>query len=220
MKQLFNIIILCLLPLAIVSCDNEDSPIGDTPGQEYEPFLKEGKTWKYGYYNPAGKQYMKSLVVRGDTAINGLTYKKIYDVSSDGYQYALREEGKKVYCKHQNYDTPQLLYDFGKNVGEIVSEMVTQDERSVVKVLSVDYVKSGDRLLRRMEVAEFHLPLNSQENDEGYELGRGIWIEGLGSFCGLDSPLSYPGNYWNFYSCWIGDDIIGVNELYWTGGIV
>jgi len=140
-------------------------------GQDYEPFLKEGKTWEYTHRQPSSEDYYNfSRVVRGDTTINDLTYKKIYDVSTDAYQYALREEGKKVYCVFQTKDTPQLIYDF------------------------------GDRLLRRMEVVEEYL-----ENDLVNGSSNGIWIEGLGSSCGLVSPVLLDGNYNTFHSCWVGN---------------
>ena len=185
-----------------------------TFGQEsYEPFLKEGKTWKYNHHDMRGTQYMYSLIVKGDTTINELAYKKIYDVSTDAYQYALREDGKKVFCKFQNSDTPKLLYDFGKNAGEAIGE----ENDIIVKVLSVDTVKSGDRLLRRMKVVEYQLD-DSSENYEDCESCYGTWIEGIGSFCGLVSPVGYPGNYENFYSCWIGDDMLGENQLFQATG--
>lgn len=176
----------------------------------YEPFLKEGKTWKYNHDNPfTGNSYMYSVVVRGDTVINDLTYKKIYDVSSDAYQYALREDGQIVYGKFQNSDTPKLLYDFGKNAGETVSEVTDNDWKTVVKVVSVDQVKYGDRLLRRMKVVEDYL-----ENDEVYDSNYSTWIEGIGSECDLTCPFRYDGNYNNFNSCWIGDEVLGDITLF------
>ncbi len=176
----------------------------------YEPFLKEGKTWKYSHDNPfTGNSYMYSVVVRGDTVINDLTYKKIYDVSSDAYQYALREDGKKVYGKFQNSDTPKLLYDFGKNAGETVSEVTDKDGETVVRVVSVDQVKYGDRLLRRMKVVEDYL-----ENDEVYDSNYSTWIEGIGSECDLTCPFRYDGNYNNFNSCWISDEVLGDITLF------
>ena len=183
-------------------------------GQEYEPFLLEGKTWKYIHSKPFSEEYYyKSLVVRGDTTINDLAYKKIYDVSTDAYQYALREEGKKVYCVFSTKDTPQLIYDFGKEAGEIVSEVVDKDSKTVLRVLAVDAVKYGDRLLRRMEVVEEYM-----ENDQLLESSEGIWIEGLGSSCGLVIPVLLAGNYNTFHSCWIGDEMLGENKLFWATG--
>ena len=181
-------------------------------GQDYEPLLKEGKTWKYTHSKPFSEDYYNySLIVRGDTTINDLAYKKIYDVSTDAYQFALREEGKKVYCKFPTKDTPQLIYDFGKEAGEIVREVMDIDSKTVLRVVAVDAVEYGDRLLHRMEVVE-------EFWDQGtlMESCEGVWIEGLGSSCGLVSPVQYLGNYNTFLSCQIGDDILGENELFWA----
>ncbi|MBP5777606.1 MAG: hypothetical protein J6W56_08670 [Prevotella sp.] len=179
-------------------------------GQDYEPLLKEGKTWKYTHNKPFSEDYYDfSLVVRGDTTINDLTYKKIYDVSTGAYQYALREDEKRVYCVFQTKDTPQLIYDFGKEAGEIVSEVADKDGKTIVRVVAVDAIKYGDRLLRRMEVVEEYL-----ENDQVIGSSNGIWIEGLGSSCGLVSPVQLPGNYNTFHSCWVGNEMLGENELF------
>ena len=206
MKKIIIIIVLALVPTILFA-------------YEYVPLLEEGKTWKYTHSKPFSEEYYnKSLVVKGDSTINGLTYKKIYDVSSDVYQYALREEEKRVYCVFPTKDTPQLIYDFGKEVGEIVSEEIYNNgisiSKTIVRVVAIDAVKYGDRILRRMEVVEEYL-----ENDQVLESGEGIWIEGLGSFCGLVSPVLLPGNYDTFYSCQIGDEMLGENELFWAKGL-
>lgn len=175
--------------------------------EPYEAFLKEGKIWNYTYKNPEGTQCMKSLIVRGDTTINDLAYKKIYDVSSDDYQYALREEGKRVYCKHQDSDTPVLLYDFSKNHGEKVSEEMNQEFRIVERVYEADLVKRGDYLLRRMTVIQYQISLDNTKSDGAKIIGIGRWVEGLGNLYGLDTPFDYGGNYYTFDSCWVGDEL-------------
>ena len=206
MKKIIIIIVLALVPTMSFADD-------------YVPLLEEGKTWKYTHSMPFSEEYYyKSLVVRGDTTINDLTYKKIYDVSSDVYQYALREEEKRVYCMFPNKDVPQLIYDFGKDVGEIVSEEIYNNgisiSKTILRVVGIDAIKYGGRILRRMEVIEEYL-----ENDQVLESSEGIWIEGLGSFCGLVSPVLLPGNNNTFYSCQIGDEMLGENELFWAKGL-
>ena len=73
------------------------------------------------------------------------------DESSGSYQYSLREDGKKVYCVYPSTESPVLLYDFGKEAGEVVSKESGADGKIVIKVLSVDAVNAGSRSLRRME---------------------------------------------------------------------
>jgi len=62
-----------------------------------------------------------------------------------------------------------------------------------------------------MEVVEEYL-----KNDQVLESSEGIWIEGLGSFCGLVSPVLLDGNYNTFHSCWVGNEMLGENELFWA----
>jgi hypothetical protein len=183
--------------------------------EPYEPFLREGKIWKYSYKNPAGTEYMQTLIVKGDTTIGGLIYKKIYDADTNTYQYALHEDGKKVYCKRQNNEMPKLLYDFGKNYGEKVSEEIGLDLRTIVRVIDAGKVKSGDYTLHRMWVSIYTAPLGYAKNGEIKALTNGRWIEGIGSIYGLDSPFVYDGNYFIFHSCWIGDKELGNNGLFY-----
>ena len=173
----------------------------------YVSFLKEGKTWNYSYKDHNGKQCMMSLIVRGDTTINGLAYKKIYNVNTNEYQYALREKGKKVYCKHLYDDTPKLLYDFSKNLGEKIGEKRDQDFRIVKRVYEADLVRRGDYLLRGMTVVKYKIPLDNTKSNEKTGICTGRWVEGLGSLYGLDNPYGYPNNYYTFDSCWIGDEL-------------
>ena len=64
---------------------------------DYRPFVEEGKVWTYHYQGFNGREFNVGRVIDGDTIIGGVTYKKIYDQVGGQYQYALREEGKKVY---------------------------------------------------------------------------------------------------------------------------
>lgn len=207
MKKYFLALLLVLVPAVSF-------------GQDYEPLLKEGKTWTYIHNKPFSEDYYYfTLVAKGDTTINDLTYKKIYDVSTDNYQYALREDGKQVFCVRPNRDMPELIYDFGKEAGEIVCERIDDNGISIAKfilrVVEVDAVKYGDRILRRMKVVEEYI-----ENDQVLESLEGVWIEGLGSSCGLDCSVQEIGNNNTFISCQIGDDMLGENNLFfWAEGV-
>ena len=66
----------------------------------YHPLIEEDKVWTYHYQGFNGREFNVGRVIDGDTIIGGLTYKKIYDKIGGQYQYALREEGKKIYIVH------------------------------------------------------------------------------------------------------------------------
>ena len=46
--------------------------------REYLPLVEEGKTWHYKFWNDSIGKYDCSLTMRGDTLIEGKTYKKIF----------------------------------------------------------------------------------------------------------------------------------------------
>ena len=180
---------------------------------DYRPLLEEGKVWKYSYNNGM-RQYMKSLTVSSDTIIGNQTYKKIIDVASQGVEMFLREEGKKVYCCYPYKNTEILLYDFSKNAGDIVSNEIKNEAAWIRKVIAVDTIMVKATPFRCLTVHEYLIPVGNTEglSEEEYntennvlDINRSFWVEGIGSFTYLDSPISYPGNYYTFYECQIGD---------------
>lgn len=192
----------------VVDNQREEHPvINKTPQNEYHPLLEEGKVWKYSYNNMAN-QYMKSLTVSGDTIIGNQSYKKIIDVASQRVEMFLREEGKKVYCCYPNRETEILLYDFGKNAGEIISREIRNGDTWIQKVIAVDTIMVKANPFRCLTVHEYFIPegMSEEEYFAGeYGYDSGIWIEGIGSLKYLDTPIGYDGNYYSFYECQIGD---------------
>ena len=97
----------------IQAIDNQPS---DEPGYEYVPFVREGVKWTYSiqeyHYeedyltNPARGDNVvyRTLEIKGDTVINGKTYKAVHMCTDDVYSEPkdvvpvyLREEDKMVY---------------------------------------------------------------------------------------------------------------------------
>ena len=178
-----------------------------TDSDDYHPMLVEGKNWKYDYNNGVN-QYMKTLSIGGDTIIGDQTYKMIIDVASQGVELFLREEGKKVYCCYPNQNSEILLYDFGKNAGEIISRETRNGGTWIRKVIAFDTIMVKANPFRCLTVHEYFIPegMSEEEYFAGeYGYDSGIWIEGIGSLKYLDTPIGYDGNYYSFYECWIGD---------------
>lgn len=180
---------------------------GSTHKDDYRPLVEEGKVWTYSYNN-GRRQYMKSLTVSGDTIIGNQTYKKIVDVASQAVEMALREEGKKVYCCYPNQNTEYLLYDFGKNAGEVISKEIIYGNTRIRKVISVNTIMVKNNAFRCMTVHEYTIPEGMSEEEYfagNYGYDSGFWVEGIGSFKYLDTPIPYDGNYYTFQECRIGD---------------
>ena len=173
----------------------------------YRPILEEGKVWKYSYNNGI-RQFMKSLTIGSDTIIGDQTYKKIIDIASQGVEMFLREEGKKVYCCYPYNNTEILLYDFSKNAGDIISKEINYGATWIQKVIAVDTIMVEANPFRCMTVREYVIPDDMSEEEffaGEYGHNSSFWIEGIGSFNYLDTPIGYDGNYYSFYECQIGD---------------
>lgn len=171
---------------------------------KYHPLLENGKVWEYSYNNGVNP-YMKRLTIGGDTIIGNQTYKKIVEFRSSNpqtFEMLLREEGRKVYCYYPNQNSETLLYDFGKNAGEIISREIKNGDTWIRKVIAVDTIMYKTKFFRCMTVHEYVIPDYMSEEaffagNYGYD--SGIWVEGIGSLSYLDTPITYPGNYYSFF---------------------
>ena len=67
MKNLLVILLVAMGSLAAYAAE-----------REYLPLVEEGKTWHYKFWNDSIGKYDCSLTMKGDTLIEGKTYKKIF----------------------------------------------------------------------------------------------------------------------------------------------
>ena len=178
----------------------------DPTDEFYRPFVEEGKVWTYHYHGYNGREFNVDRVMDGDTIIGGQTYKKIYDKVGGQYQYALREERKKVYMVDDHYETESLLYDFSKKTGDVIDEL----EHPLI-VASVDTIDIDGVKFRRMRVQDANHPI--EEWDDEMINMYNFWIEGVGSECLLESSIREPGNDYNLLSCQINGRVYTQQEL-------
>ena len=151
-------------------------------GNDYLPFLEEGKTWKVTYYvRENTDSYNRTYIVQGDTIIEGRQYKKCIEQDTGRYLYALREKGGKVYSvvSTDKYGEPNkeesLLFDFTVNEGDII-----ETEVQLLHVTGIDHIKNRRRI---------HIYATSKIYPYEYS-GTGVLVEGIGSDRG---PLSSYG---------------------------
>ena len=156
-----------------------------TYSQEYFPMPDSGAIWNHNIVNSESTHYISSrfrLGTIGDTIINSKEYSKIYrlheidfDLSQATYVGAIREENKKVYAITTWDDEPEvLLYDFGVEVGDIITSNAMNGYMSIpVEVLAIDTVELLDGTLRKR-----------------IDIGVDHWIEGIGSLSGLFTPIT------------------------------
>ena len=182
-------------------------PISVIAQEDYHPLVTEGKTWEYSYvgWNPE-QQDDCILMLRGDTIINGASYKKLYQVNGLGtsgqtneYFRAMRETDRKVYCIPHNSQEEHLLFDFNLQAGDSVfcegdiqyySGFITEtafDESQVetvryMKLIGTDTYTSDEGVALRRYY--FSMKVKSKFTDGSvsiYEYSSPVtWIEGIG----------------------------------------
>ncbi len=121
MKRLF--FILVILSNALFGIQAQ----GEPEGYEYVPVVREGVEWGYRWYTGVRhKEGTYFLQLKGDTIIDGKTYKRCYEYNSwklggdAKIRGFMREENKRVYSiiVGQNGGQEQLIYDFNIGVGD------------------------------------------------------------------------------------------------------
>lgn len=151
--------------------------ISNAQNYEYVPFVKEGLIWSYCDVVKAGgedyKLYYYQFNFSGDTIINGIAYKKLFqrDCSSNGLINiaSMREDNKKVYAVYAGKQEEKLIYNFGLVVGDSIQS--PYDENLFYQVKKVDTIEVASGKRKRIE------------------LDFDIWIEGIGT---LDRFMMYP----------------------------
>jgi len=159
---------------------------GSTKRWSEVKYLNDNTCWTNYYHNKY--QYYLS----GDTLINGITYKKLYQryVNSQygkvvtEYYTSLREASGKIYASSYNRNNTNygeyLLYDFSAEIGDTIKSNITSDcgcnlsHPQVVTGISTVTLQNGEKRKK------YALSYSSE------------WIEGIGSLGGFffdASPL-------------------------------
>ena len=187
---------------------------------EYVPFVREGVKWTYyitdyQYHkdyitNPARGDNVayRTLEIKGDTVINGLTYKKMHKYSgetinaeNDTVPVYLREENKKVYafvpefkfyddCYVGNWLTFSEVEATAIRMGQEFllydfEDAITywesfDNEWTLLKPLSVDTITVGNHLVKRYK-----------DQNNRFTIIEGIGATGMNSYpLGFFMPLT------------------------------
>ena len=190
--------------------------------QSYDSLVVENAQWQIQSYTndpPAGADYKDGWLLRGDTMINEIQYKKLFrrhfesvnsnDLAWQGLYGYLREDvvNKKVYalesdgffgCNETNSE--YLLFDFSYQVGD-TSQMCMHNEwyqnPVVLEEIYYEFLFGEERRLYRFDFAWFDL------------------IEGVGHKNGLLEPImGFESYYLILYDyCRGTDEECGVQTL-------
>jgi len=154
-------------------------------GQDYKPMVIEGNTWAYAWWS-WGWAHTEYQFIEGDTLINDITYKKMYNAADSLLQSNvyligfIREDlvNKEVYFTESG-DEELLLYKFGLDVGDTVVYSTVWFNICEVE----DVVGQVDTIVDATGTPRRRMLLHNWSNE--------YWIEGVGSNWG---PLT-PGHY-------------------------
>ena len=192
----------------------------------YHKMAIEGKCWNYIHYyvDEDGEHYEPySYVVRGDTIIRRITYKKLYyqDEKTERLVCLLLERGRTVYKNidlgNNSYDSPILktLFEFDReDFGRVFTWKADMKAGNTNwMVYGVDTIEVKGQQFRRYTCLQKY----SEEGEElttidygGEGVWQDIWVEGVGSATsGIEDQIPFhepyvrtPGEYTAFVSCY------------------
>ena len=208
----------------------------DLTEEGYHRMAIEGKCWNYIHYyaDEDGEHYEPySYVVRGDTIIRRITYKKLYyqDEKTERLECLLLERGRTVYKSidlgNNSYDEPILtsFFEFDRNdFGRVFTwKAKNVSGNTNWMVYGVDTLEVNNCQFRRYTCLQKY-----SEDDEtlttieygGEGVWNDIWVEGVGSASsGIEDqypphepPMRTPGEYTAFVSCYEDGECIFTAE--------
>ena len=179
---------LVMLSLFMAFC------VGSSAQEDYEPFIKTGKTWYvyqfglWGEYKDQPKivdcRFTDETVEKSD----GIYTKMYVRWNKGGADVELfREERKRVYHFNEVLQKGELLFDFSLEVGDTV---VHNEDSITYNVINRSLVQDGTARPKTK------ITLRSRDNTNAYPDEE--WIEGIGSLQGyptLNFPLSLVSSY-------------------------
>ena len=197
-------------------------------GNEYKPFIEDGKVWKVGTISGNPVQIVDYYYFDGDTIIDGKTCKQMWCqryVNPDYADYsaltqtsslskvgAWYEEDKKVYVCREGTQGMQMLYDFSLEANDTLQFLNVDGSSPFIigprQTGGIDGFKGVYRDIM-MSVSE------------GQNIHSTFWLEGIGD---INGPTRIPNNPILddavpefLMSCTVGDEVIYLNDEYEDG---
>ena len=182
-----NIMLYTLLALLLMA--------GEVKAQETTSILKDNSEWNILWQStgvPTPELVTESLIISGDTLVDGVLYKKVLRKLSSETQYwhgsleydlygiIKEEESGKVFYKPKEQEIEYLLYDFGMNVNDTAVMFWCQNPNCEVHVridsIATQHIASAERRV-------FYVSSKDMFGDEWHWLNT--WVEGIGAMEGL-----------------------------------
>jgi hypothetical protein len=176
-----------LLALMMMACGMK--------AQETTSILKDNSEWNILWQStgvPTPELVTESLMVSGDTLVDGVLYKKVLrklssetqhwhgSLEYDLYGIIKEEESGKVFYKPIEQEIEYLLYDFGMNVNDTAVMYWCQNPNCEVHVridsIATQHIAGAERRV-------FYVSSKDMYGDEWHWLNT--WVEGIGAMEGL-----------------------------------
>jgi hypothetical protein len=168
---------------------------GEVKAQETTSILKDNSEWNILWQStgvPSPESVTESLMVSGDTVVDGVLYKKVLrklssethywhgSLEYDLYGIIKEEESGKVFYKPKEQEIEYLLYDFGMNVNDTAIMYWCQNPNWEVHVridsIDTQHIAGAERRV-------FYVSSKDMYGDEWHWLNT--WVEGIGAMEGL-----------------------------------
>lgn len=164
------------------------------------PLVEEGRVWRLASLFPAEEPepgtegpylyrdfkgrpctgYPYELIIKGDTVLNGQSYKKLVRTDSQKFVSGLRQEGNRVY--EYITTTEELIFDFDLHEGDLYTSKT--DHLTKMRVGHVWSIRVNG--IERRVLAMWAAGENVVEDDSSLV---DYWIEGVGCMNGPHFPL-------------------------------
>ena len=167
----------------------------------YHPIAKEGKVWNYQMdFQKDGNTCQYHYVVRGDTVINDVTYKKVLFERSDFSMYvaAIRDDSHKTFIIPYGEDS-EILF----SALDLDSEGYVYDS---IADLQYRYKSTGSVNTDGIPLRKINFTFSPKYGPFPISYNEGYWIEGIGSGVNMDPflpmSLSYTRVFEKLISCY------------------
>lgn len=179
--------------------------------QSPDKMVEEGRRWSVAISSTSQPYLQQGTCItflKGDTIVNGLTYKKVYetrrqDMGDQVFRGGIRQEGKKVYFLPENADKERLQFDFGLKAGETL-----ETERGPLQVIKTE-VREVEGIQRNVQFVNYV---------EGIHIAgwEDQWIEGIGSYLDgiYNDRCELVGVGYVLLCCHQGEDLLYQSEKY------
>lgn len=141
-----------------------------------QSFVDEGNQWSLVSYNFAGDVYNTTYRIEGDTAVNGIEYKKLWRTFENPISAnwvlskIIREDSTKQVFEKVGMNSEEIIYNFGLSTGDTIFNNVLPGLNGLIS--EVDSIELNDGSMRkRMALSSLDCP------DWGI---IEYWVEGIG----------------------------------------